>query len=69
VGMILHKKHAASFYDFEKKKNYNYAIPVSTIIRVIDKLKLKEKYQNIQKLTRESFIEATSKNIVLIEAY
>ena len=69
VGMILHRKHAASFYEFEKQKNYNYAIPASTIIRVIDKLKLKEKYQNIQKLTRESFIEATSKNIVLIEAY
>jgi S1-C subfamily serine protease len=69
VGMLLHRKHAASFYEFEKIKNYNYAIPASTIISVMDKLKLKDKYQVIQKLPKESFIEATRKNIVLIEAY
>ena len=66
---VLINGSASLNYELEKQKNYNYAIPASTIFVVIDKLKLKEKYQNIQKLTRESFIEATSKNIVLIEAY
>ena len=69
VGMILHRTHAACFYEFEKTQNYNYAIPASTKISVIDKLKLKDKHQVTQKLPKESFIETTRKNIVLIEAY
>ena len=65
-------------FGFQQTKDYQYIIGVNIttmknniylIFDIIYKLKLKEKYQNIQKLTRESFIEATSKNIVLIEAY
>jgi serine protease Do len=69
LGMILFGKHAHDFYKLEKSKQYNYAIPASTLAKVIKKLKLKNNSKKLTKLSNKSFVETTNKNIVLIEAH
>ncbi len=69
VGMVLFEKHAVDYYELERSKIYDYAIPVSTLIMVIKKLKLKNEPQNLKTSSKELFIESRNKNVVLIEAY
>ncbi len=69
VGMVLFEKHAVDYYELERSKIYDYAIPVSTLIMVIKKLKLKNEPQNLKTSSKELFVESRNKNVVLIEAY
>ena len=69
VGMVLFEKHAVDYYELERSKIYDYAIPVSTLIMVIKKLKLKKEPQNLKTSSKELFVESRNKNVVLIEAY